>query len=142
MTEILLLRDSEIIPTEEVLENALGKKVFAVYEELTKIITGVEFELAPEWNYYKDGKAWLCKVVYKKKTVFWLSAWENQIKTSFYFTEKTRTGIFDLAIDQKIKQDFDDSKAVGKLCPLILCIETREQLEDLKEIIRYKKGLK
>lgn len=142
MAEILLLRESGTIPTEEVLENALGKKVFAVYEELIKTITGAEFELAPEWNYYKDGKAWLCKVIYRKKTVFWLSAWENHIKTSFYFTEKTRAGIFDLTVDEKIKQDFIETKAVGKLNPLILCIDTPEQLEDLKEIIRYKKGLK
>ena len=124
------------------MENALGKKVFAVYEKLIKAITSAEFELAPEWNYYKDGKAWLCKVIYKKKTVFWLSAWENHIKTSFYFTEKTRTGIFELAIDEKIKQDFDQSKAVGKFSPLVLCIDAPGQLKDLKEIIRYKKALK
>ena len=41
-----------------------------------------------EWRYYNDGKAWLCKVVNKKKTVFWLSIWEHYFKTSFYFTEK------------------------------------------------------
>ncbi len=142
MPEIQLLRDPEIIPTGEVLENALGKEVYAVYAELIKTITGTEFELAPEWNYYKDGKAWLCKVVYKKKTVFWLSAWENHLKTSFYFTEKTRAGIFDLPIDEKIKQDFDETKVVGKLNPLTLCIDSPEKLEDLKEIIKYKKGLK
>lgn len=142
MAEIQLLRDSEIIPTEKVLENALGKEIFAVYKELTKIITSVEFELKPEWNFYKDGKAWLCKVIYKKKTVFWLSIWEKHIKTSFYFTEKTRSGIFELPIDEKIKQDFEETKIIGKLIPLILCIEKEGQLEDLKEVIKYKKGLK
>jgi len=142
MAEIQLLRDSEIIPTEKVLENTLGKEIFAVYKELTKIITSAEFELKPEWNFYKDGKAWLCKVIYKKKTVFWLSIWENHIKTSFYFTEKTRSGIFELPINEKIKQDFEETKIIGKLIPLILYIEKEEQLEDLKEVIKYKKGLK
>lgn len=142
MAEIQLLRDSEIIPTEKVLENTLGKEIFAVYKELTKIITNVEFELKPEWNFYKDGKAWLCKVIYKKKTVFWLSIWEKHIKTSFYFTEKTRSGIFELPINERIKQDFEEAKIIGKLIPLILCIEKEGQLEDLKEVIKYKKGLK
>ncbi len=142
LQNIQLLRDSEIIPTEKVLENALGKEAYAVYQELTKIITSTAFELNPQWNYYNDGKAWLCKVIYKKKTVFWLSVWEKQIKISLYFTEKTRPGVFELPINEKIKQTFRETKSIGKLIPLIFCIEKKEQLEDLKEVIKYKKGLK
>ncbi|PKP08994.1 MAG: hypothetical protein CVU09_13085 [Bacteroidetes bacterium HGW-Bacteroidetes-4] len=37
-----------------------------------------------QWRYYNDGKAWLCKVSYKKKTVFWLSVWEAYFKVAFY----------------------------------------------------------
>ena len=142
MTENILLRDSKVNPTNEILENALGKDIFRVYEELIKIITDVEFELKPEWNFYKDGKAWLCKVTYKKKTVFWLSIWEKHIKTGFYFTEKTRSGILSLQISEKIIKDFEETKTVGKLFPLVLNIDKERQLEDLKEIIKYKKGLK
>ena len=142
MTENLLLRDSEINPTSEVLEKALGKDIFQVYETLIKTITNVEFELKPEWNFYKDGKAWLCKVTYKKKTVFWLSIWEKCIKTGFYFTEKTRLGIFSLQINKTILQDFEKTKTVGKLFPLVVEIDKKSQLEDLKEIIKYKKSLK
>ena len=142
MTENILLRDSEINPTNEVLENALGKDIFLVYEELIKIVTNAEFQLKPEWNFYKDGKAWLCKVTYKKKTVFWLSIWEKRIKTGFYFTEKTRLGIFSLQLNEKILQDFEETKTVGKFFPLVLDIDEKKQLEDLKEIIKYKKSLK
>ena len=142
MADIQLLRDYEIIPTDKVLENALGKEIYAVYEKLTKIITSVEFGLNPEWNFYKDGKTWLCKVTYKNKTVFWLSIWEKQIKTSFYFTEKTYSGIFELPINERIKQSFKESNPIGKLIPLTLCLDTVEQLDDLTELIKYKKGLK
>lgn len=142
MTENLLLRDSEINPTNEVIENALGKEIFLVYQELIKIISDVPFELIPEWNFYKDGKAWLCKVTYKKKTVFWLSIWEKCIKTGFYFTEKTRLGIFSLQINEKIIRNFEEEKTVGKLFPLVLVLDKKWQLEDLKEIIKYKKSLK
>ena len=142
MTENLLLRDSEINPTNEVLEKALGKDIFQVYETLIKTITNVEFELKPEWNFYKDGKAWLCKVTYKNKTIFWLSIWEKCIKTGFYFTEKTRLGIFSLQINKTILQDFEKTKTVGKLFPLVVEIDKKSQLEDLKEIIKYKKSLK
>ena len=141
-TEIMLLREAEIVPTEEVLENVLGKDLFAIHKELHNILTSPEFNLNAEWNYYKDGKAWLCKVVNKKKTVFWLSAWEGFLKVGFYFTEKTKGGIGELTINEKIKSDFTQTKTIGKLIPLVLNIDAKEQFEDLKEIIRYKKNLK
>ena len=136
-----LLRDPEIEPTGDVLKNALGNTLFGVYEELMKIFTS-EFELNPEWRFYNDGKAWLCKVVFKKKTICWLSLWEGQIKTGFYFTEKTKTGITELEIQQEIKEKINNAKAIGKLIPLVFDIETKNQLNDLKEVIKYKKGLK
>ncbi|MFZ4726382.1 MAG: DUF3788 family protein [Paludibacter sp.] len=142
MEENLLLRDSEIFPTAKVLENALGKECYDVYEELTKIITSAEFDLNPEWNFYKDGKAWLCKVIYKKKTLFWLSIWDKHFKTTFYFTDKTYHGVMELPIDEMIKQRFEQKTAIGKLIPLVLEIDKPEQLEDLKVIINYKKRLK
>jgi hypothetical protein len=139
--QIMLLREAEIKPTEKVLENSLGKDVLIVYRELLKIVTN-EFDLEHEWRFYKDGKAWLCKVVHKKKTIFWLSIWEKFIKTSFYFTEKTRSGIFDLPISGEIKEKFDNVESVGKLVPLIFDIEQKEQLNDFREIVKYKKSLK
>lgn len=139
--ESLLLREKETEPTDNVLESVLGKELFAIYQELTEIFTH-EFSLEPQWRYYKDGNAWLCKVVDKKKTILWLSIWENYIKTGFYFTDKTGTGILDLDIDNNIKEAFKVAKPSGKLIPLIIDINRQKQINDLKEVIKYKKGLK
>jgi hypothetical protein len=139
--QVMLLREAEIEPNETLLKNILGKELFEVYRKLTEIITA-EFGLEYEWRFYKDGKSWLFKAIYKKKTIFWLSSWEGFIKTSFYFTEKTRCGIFDLPISGKIKENFDSVETIGKLIPLILDIENEEQLKDFSEIVKYKKSLK
>ena len=117
MNEIQLLRDAAITPTMDVLENITGKEIFSIYKKLHTTITGPEFELNPEWNYYNDGKAWLCKVSYRKKTVFWLSVWDTGIKTSFYFTEKTRQGVLELAISDEIKTAFYKSHIDRKAYP-------------------------
>jgi len=139
--ETILLREKETEPTEPVLENALGKELFIIYQKLIEIFTN-EFGLELQWRFYKDGGAWLCKVVFKKKTILWLSVWENYIKTGFYFTEKTGAGVLELDIDDKIKEEFESAKPIGKLIPLIIDIDRQKQLEDLKEVVRYKKGLK
>lgn len=139
--ETLLLREKETVPTNEVLEAVLDNELFKIYKELISVFTD-EFGLEPQWNFYKDGNAWLCKVVHKKKTILWLSVWKNYIKTGFYFTENTGTGVLELAIDNTIKEAFEVAKPIGKLIPLTLDINRQNQIKDLKEVVNYKKSLK
>jgi len=139
--ETMPLKDPQKPPGKEVLESVL-KNSYSLYDELIKIITGSEYNLVPEWHYYNDGKAWLCKVCFKKKTVFWLSVWDGYFKTSFYFTEKHLQGIAELDIAESIKDDFSSRKPVGKLLPLVIEIKSKEHLNDLLTLIRFKKSLK
>jgi hypothetical protein len=135
------LKDPAISPAKKVLQTALGKS-YAAYEDLMTLVESDAFGLTPNWNYYNDGKAWLCKVQFKKKTVFWLSVWDHYFKLGFYFTEKNSKGIFDLDIDEEIKKGFKEHKSVGKLLPLVLSITKKVQLKDALKIIEYKKSLK
>ncbi|MFB6319452.1 DUF3788 family protein [Saccharicrinis sp. FJH54] len=135
------LRDSEVEPTDDVLKQVLGENVFPVFSELRQTVEhDFDFELL--WHYYKDGGAWLCKVVHKKKTIFWLSVWDKHFKVSFYFTEKTRPGVTELNINDDLKKSMFSSKMSGKLIPLTFQMNNAEQLSDLLEVTKYKKGLK
>ena len=138
--ETMLLKDPTISPTKDVLENALGRS-FKTYEDLMDTIAGKNYGLLPDWNYYKDGKAWLCKVQHKKKTVFWLSVWDKYFKLSFYFTVKTSKGINALAIDSSIKNSFKANKPAGRLLPLVINVSKKGQLKDILKIIEYKISL-
>ena len=137
--EEILLTDPSIYPSNEVLENALGKDNYQVFNKLIEIITDTDLGLTPEWKYYNDGKSWLCKVCYKKKTVFWLSIWKMYFKLGFYFTENNRSGVTELNIDTSIKEEFNQSKNIGKLIPLVINMNRIEQIEDVIKIIEYKK---
>jgi len=139
--ETRLLREKEVFPTEEVLKESLGMS-YVVYEELIRLITDSNIGLTVEWRYYNDGKTWLCKVCYKKKTVFWLSVWEQFFKIGFYFTEKSIPDIAELKIDENIKVDFSSSKSIGKLIPLTIIMTRKEQIDDVLTLIEYKKRLK
>ena len=139
--ETILLKDRQVFPDDNILRNTLGDS-FPAYEEMMKTITGQEYGLIPQWNYYNDGKAWLCKAVFKKKTVFWLSVWDRYFKTAFYFTTRNCSGIEELDIDPDIKQTFKAAKPTGKLIPLVLKMGSNKHLPDLIKIIEYKKSLK
>lgn len=136
-----LLNDPSVLPSPEVLQEVLGDS-YQVYEKTLAVVTSEPYGIVPEWRYYNDGKAWLCKMVFKKKTVFWLSVWDGCFKAGFYFVERHLPGIGELEIDPGIKEALAVAKPFGTLYPVTLSISTSEQLEDLLALIRYKKGLK
>jgi hypothetical protein len=139
--EAPLLRDPDIPPSDEVLKSVL-RASYSAYVEMIKTITGPEYGLTLQWNFYRDGKAWLCKVSYKKKTVFWLSVWEGYFKTAFYFVERHCPGVLELDIDESIKEDLKSCKPFGTLYPVRFSIRNREQIGDLLKVVEYKKSLK
>jgi hypothetical protein len=138
----MLLKDPEVFPSNEVLKETLGDDIYKVLGSFVETIISEEYGLAPEWRFYNDGKAWLCKTVYKKKTVFWLSVWEGFFKVSFFFTEKHLDAIAALNISEAIKDEFAKAKPVGRLIPMIFDVCKKEQLDDLLTVVRHKKSLK
>ncbi len=138
----MLLRDSEIYPSEEVLKEALGEVIYKILESFLQTISGEAYGLTVEWKYYNDGKAWFGKVVCKKKTILWFSVWEGFFKISFYFTEKHLEAVAALQISETVKDSFAAAKPIGKLIPLTIDISTTGQLEDLLTVVRFKKNLK
>lgn len=139
--ETPLLKDPDAYPSDEILRSVL-KDSYHAYEETMKQITGADHGLVPQWNYYNDGKAWLCKVGFKKKTVFWLSVWDGYFKTGFYFVERHCPGVLELDIDKSIKEDFTSKKPIGTLFPLAIEMRRKDQVSDLLKVIEYKKSLK
>jgi len=139
--ETQLLREPEIFPSKEVLKDVLGK-VYNVLESLEARITQNDMALTLDWQYYNDGKSWLCKVCHKKKTIFWLSVWEGCFKATFFFLERHLEAIATLDISEQIKEDFCRTKSVGKLLPMLITIKKQEELTDLLKVIIFKKGLK
>ncbi len=134
-----LLGNPEQEPTDELLKGILDKPIYDILNKIGQHI--VAAGLALEWRYYKDGKAWLGKVTYKKKTIVWLSVWKEYITAGFYFTEKTRQGVMDLDFNHTIKSSFDAAKPIGKLIPLVVEINDEERLNDFSIILNYKKNL-
>ena len=130
----MLLRDSFIEPTEAVLEDML-EDVYVAFKKLQQLTP----KLSYDWHYYKDSKGWLCKVSYKKKTVFWLSVREGFFKVSFFFLERHLEWIGQLRIK---KGGFVQEKEWGKMIPFIFDVSSEKQFPDLLKMVEFKKGAK
>jgi len=128
-------------PTDEVLAKHLGKAKPA-WDTFAAGIKAEYGEAALEWRYYHDGKAWLCKVVHRKKTVCWVSIWDRFFKTVFYFTAKHDKDIQALPIPSEWKDSYRAHELIGKLKPLVIVVKARKALEGVFVVAKYKSSLK
>jgi len=116
----------------------MNEKPVLTNKDLIQVLTEAPYNFTDVWKYYKDGKSWLCRILHKKKTVFWLSVWDGYFKAGFYFTEKHEQGIADLEIDEKVKEEFKNAKLIGKLKPLVFTIEGSASIADILQTALFK----
>ena len=98
--------------------------------------------MEPIWRYYHDGKAWLCKVQKKKKTIVWMSAWKGYMQAVIYMPEKYLDQVYALDISETLKEKFKQSRSMGKSRACIFEIRGREVLEDFEKVMQVKIMLK
>jgi hypothetical protein len=136
-----LLNDRDQYPDDDVLAAHLGKAKPA-WDAFAASIASTLGPGALEWRYYNDGKAWLCKVVHRKKTVCWVSVWDKFFKTAFYFTARSDRDIEALPIPLELKDRYRAHAAIGKLKPVVVEVKTKKALEPVSVLVKYKSGLK
>ena len=137
--EQMLLKDPDLYPSAEALEKAMGP-TYTVLSQFLDAVVSEKFGFNPEWRYYNDGKAWLCKIQYRSKTVAWLSVWPECFKVVCYFTERTGAGIPGLEIPEELKKKYREHRMIGKLKPLIMEVVGEGQLNDVYRVLEYKAG--
>lgn len=133
--EQLQLTDENTYPDDSIIKKALGRS-YNAYLELLKLYD--DNDLTYEWRFYKDGKAWLCKVQKKKKTIVWMSAWKGCIKAAIYFPERFLKEIYKLGISDETKERIKKTKNVGKSKPCLFEIRNKKALKDLEKVMKFK----
>ena len=134
----LALKDKELQPSVEVLQEVLDES-FIAFESLCNDL--IPHNIIPEWNYYNDGKAWLCKLLFKKKNLAWLGVCDGSFIVTCYFTEKHLEKIADSDISEPVKEAFCVAKPIGRLLPMSITIDTANLPADVLTMILFKKGL-
>jgi hypothetical protein len=134
-----LLTDPLVKPEDIVLEDVLGKS-YPLFTEFVNKIN--ELNLVLEWTYYNDAKSWLGKVLNKKKNLCWVSVWNTGFKLTFYFPESAIDEVYQLDIDNEIKNNAREIKPVGKSHPVIILVKNKKYIKNGLKILEYKKSLK
>jgi hypothetical protein len=134
-TTEIALRDRDEYPNDAVLSSVFGD-AFSAYCDLLMMLK--VNNLTPEWRYYSDGKAWLCKVQKEKRTIFWMSAWKGHMKATIYVPQKHFSGISQLDIKPQTLQAIEATKPVGKSQPCTFEISDSIMLADFEKVMLFK----
>lgn len=133
------LQNKEEFPSAEVLKETLGAS-YSAFEALHVLLASME--AAVEWNYYRDGHAWLGKIPYKKKNLGWIHVYRGYFILTCHFTAKHEEAITRLPIPEAVKETFFNTESAGKLRPLSVRVDTERLPQATEVILRFKKGLK
>ncbi len=133
------LGDESVYPDETVLEKILGAS-YGSYLELLELFG--RYEVTREWRYYHDGKAWLCKVQKKKKTLVWMSAWRGFMKATIYVPLSVLDSVLSLDLTESTKEAIREAKNVGKSKPCVFEIRDGSVLQDFETVLKWKIGMK
>ena len=131
----IALADEHVYPDSEVLQRVLGDG-YPAYCALLEIFR--QQDMTHDWRYYRDGKAWLCKVEKKKRTIVWMSAWNGFMKATIYFPAKYLDQLYSLDISESTKLRIRETKDVGKSKPVMFEIRHESELAEMTKVMQFK----
>jgi len=135
-----ILTDKEQFPTEEIIFSHLADNKQhwqSLFTELHERYS--EFE--EQWRFYKDGNAWLLKIVKKKKTVLWVTVFDGFFKTTFYFGEKAEPIIMSSDLPENLKEQYRTNK-YGKIRGITVTPHSSDNLKEVFSLITLKLSIK
>lgn len=126
------LGDPAVFPDDSLVSSLIGEQKNhwdTIINYLSANYTGSE----TVWNYYNDGKQWLFRALYRKKTVFWAAVLKNDFRITFYFGDRAEPVIMQADLPEGIKSDFKSGKHFGKIRAITM---PASGIEDVSVIFR------
>lgn len=139
--EILKLTDKNVIPDDDYIFSIIGEKK-TLWLALMAWLSENYKESSGSWNFYNDGKQWIFKMVYKKKTLFWISLLKYTFKVTFYLGDKAEPLIESSDLNAKIKEDFKKGPRYGKIRGITIKMMDIEDFESVKILAGIKVKMK
>jgi len=136
-----VLSDKNQYPADEVIFTHLGRSG-DLWTSFFKALDEERADFSREWRYYNDGKSWLMKVQYKKKTVFWLSLIPGSFRITFYFTDRAGDAVKASPIAEELKKQFLEGKKYNKIRGLTVTFRNKKDIAYARTLIELKLTIK
>lgn len=138
---IPVMTDESVIPTDDYIFSFIGEKKVLWQNLFEQLSSGYE-DMEGSWRFYNDGKRWLFKMVYKKKTIFWLGVFSGAFRITFYFGDKAQSHIDAADIPEAVNESFRSAKKYGAIRPVSFIMNNVEDIGNVLKMIEIKKKMK
>lgn len=139
MERKIALTQPDRFPDQNLLREVLGE-AYTTYEYILQLFANKS--MLAEWRYYQDGKAWLCKVQLKKRTIVWMSARQGSLQATIYTPAKHLDQLATLPLSESGKQQLKAWPFVGKSKACTFVFEGSDDLADFATLIDFKNSRK
>jgi len=136
-----MFTDMAVKPTEELIFSIIKEKK-NLWQALMNHLSESYPASSGDWHYYNDGKQWLFKLVQKKKTLFWLSLFEETFRVTFYFGDKALPVIEESDLPLSIKNDFKTGKKYGAIRGITVLVKEESDVVNVQKLIAIKNKMK
>ena len=139
--EIFVLPDRNVTPDEGLVFKLIGEKK-KQWTEIMNYLGDNYKGSSGEWRYYNDGKQWLFKMQFRKKTLFWIALPEGTFRITFYFGNKAEPVILSSDLPEAVKENFITAKRYGTIRAITFRIEEVSDMRLIFMLIDLKTKLK
>jgi len=139
--ENLMFSDKQINPTDDLIFSIIGDKS-DLWKRIMMHMQDNFKDSSGEWNYYNDGKRWLFKMIWKKKTVFWIGILNDTFRVTFWFPDRAEVFIDASNLPEAIKDEFKNAKKYGLTRAVSIIMLGTTDVENVIKLIGIKVKLK
>ena len=134
-------KDADVYPEEALIQEALGSS-YGSWTAFQSFLRNEFAEYEGEWRFYKDGNAWLHKVVRKKKTLCWVTVSADVFMVTCYFPDRAEDPICNSAMNPELIEQFVHGKHYGKTRGLTILTREPADLENIKIMLNIRHAIK
>jgi hypothetical protein len=136
-----VLINPDIFPDEKVIAKHLGATSHKLYQKVLGYTQDVIPDVEQVWNYYRDGKSWLLRLMKKSKTFYWIAVYKGSFRVTFYLSSSSEKKIAACDIPEELKQEYEETKS-RQVRWISVPMAKKEDFEVFKTLLQIKANLK
>ena len=135
--ETRVFMDKSVEPNHNRLAEALGEKN-RLWEALKKHLSENYDNILEEWKFYGQKHGWTLKVKQKKRTIFYLTPFEDLFKISFVFGDRAVAAVENSDLPKNLITELKNARKYMEGRGLQVDVERLEDIENIKKLVEIK----
>jgi hypothetical protein len=129
--------DKSVQPDDTTLPGALGSS-YNLWKELRGYLENEYGKLTEEWKFYSPKSGWTMKLLYKKRNLFFFTAYNKYFRLGFVFGDKAVAEIEKSDLPKPLIEELVNAKKYAEGRGLRIEVRTKKDVANVKKLVEMK----